>query len=74
VDPAYANRDNEVWLDFVANRNGVGRVQVQQNWNFDESRSPWSLVLHAEHTHTSAGEAGSAGARLACLTRDAVTP
>ena len=70
VDPAYANRDNEVWLDFVANRNGVGRVQVQQNWNFDQARSPWSLVLHAEHTHTSPGRAGTAGARLACLTRD----
>jgi len=25
-------------------------------------------VVHAEHTHTGSGEAGTAGARLACLT------
>jgi Cu-Zn family superoxide dismutase len=71
VDPAYANPANEVWLDFVANANGVGRVRATQAWNFHESRPPWSLVLHAEHTHTEPGKAGTAGARLACLTRDA---
>lgn len=71
VDPAYANPANEVWLDFVANANGVGRARASQAWNFHESRPPWSLVLHAEHTHTAKGEAGTAGARLACLTRDA---
>ncbi|MDI6105775.1 superoxide dismutase [Actinoplanes sp. NEAU-A12] len=73
VDPAYANPDNEVWLDFVTNTHGVGRVRARQDWNLDESRQPWSLVLHAEHTHTTPGVAGTAGARLACLTRDTVT-
>ncbi|GAA1629411.1 hypothetical protein GCM10009828_066870 [Actinoplanes couchii] len=71
VDPAYANPRNEIWLDFITDRNGVGRATTAQSWAFDESRPPLSLVLHAEHTHTAPGEAGTAGARLACLTRDA---
>ncbi|HWS38324.1 MAG TPA: superoxide dismutase [Actinoplanes sp.] len=70
VDPAYANPRNEIWLDFVPDRNGVGRATTAQEWAFDEARPPWSLVLHAEHTHTGAGVAGTAGARLACLTKD----
>ncbi|WP_246635327.1 superoxide dismutase family protein [Actinoplanes hulinensis] len=74
VDPAYANPRNEVWLDLTADRNGVGRSVSAQDWMFDLKRAPWSLVLHAEHTHTGPGEAGTAGARLACLTRDALTP
>lgn len=73
VDPAYANPRNEIWLDLTANRNGVGRAVSSQTWTFDESRPPWSLVLHAEHTHTGPGEAGQAGARLACLTRDTLS-
>ncbi|MBO3737076.1 superoxide dismutase family protein [Actinoplanes flavus] len=72
VDPAYANPRNEVWLDLTAGRNGVGRSVSAQEWTFDRKRAPWSLVLHAEHTHTGPGEAGTAGARLACLTRDAL--
>jgi Cu-Zn family superoxide dismutase len=70
TDPAYANPRNEVWLDFVADRNGVGRAVSAQDWTFAGDRQPRSLVLHAEHTHTAPGEAGTAGARLACLTRD----
>jgi Cu-Zn family superoxide dismutase len=71
VDPAYANPANEVWLDFVADRNGVARAHTTQSWSFHATRAPRSLVLHAEHTHTEPGAAGTAGARLACLTRDA---
>jgi Cu-Zn family superoxide dismutase len=70
TDPAYANPRNEVWLDFVADRNGVGRAVSAQNWTVTGDRQPRSLVLHAEHTHTAPGQAGAAGARLACLTRD----
>ncbi|GIF44311.1 superoxide dismutase family protein [Actinoplanes xinjiangensis] len=70
TDPAYANPRNEVWLDFVADRNGVGRAVSTQKWTFGDDRQPRSLVLHAEHTHTEPGAAGTAGARLACLTRD----
>jgi Cu-Zn family superoxide dismutase len=71
VDPAYANPRNEIWLDFKADRRGVGRAQSVQTWQFDSARPPWSMVLHAEHTHTAPGEAGTAGDRLACLTRTA---
>lgn len=70
TDPAYANSRNEIWLDFVADRHGVGRAATAQEWTFDATRPPWSLVVHAEHTHTTAGEAGTAGPRLACLTKD----
>ncbi|MEU8659668.1 superoxide dismutase family protein [Actinoplanes philippinensis] len=68
TDPAYANPRNEIWLDFTADRNGVGRAVSAQDWVFADDRQPRSLVLHAEHTHTAAGVAGTAGARLACLT------
>lgn len=68
TDPAYANPRNEVWLDFIADRNGVGRAVSAQDWTFAAGRPPRSLVLHAEHTHTMPGAAGTAGARLACLT------
>ncbi|WP_430791769.1 superoxide dismutase [Actinoplanes sp. G11-F43] len=68
VDPAYANPRNEVWLDLVAGADGAGRAVSTQEWDFDPARPPWSLVLHAEHTHTGPGVAGTAGARLACLT------
>jgi Cu-Zn family superoxide dismutase len=72
ADPEYANPGNEVWLDFTADAAGTGRATSTQRWHFDESRPPWSMVLHAERTHTGPGEAGMAGARLACLTRTAV--
>ncbi|SDT61677.1 superoxide dismutase family protein [Actinoplanes derwentensis] len=73
VDPAFANARNEIWLDLITDVNGVGRAVTAQDWAFDASRPPWSLVLHAEHTHTVPGQAGTAGARLACLTRDSET-
>ncbi|BBH67132.1 hypothetical protein ACTI_38170 [Actinoplanes sp. OR16] len=69
VDPAYANPENEVWLDFTADATGAGSVTSVQGWRFSSERPPWSFVLHAEGTHTGHGEAGTAGARLACLTR-----
>ena len=72
VDPAFANPENEVWLDFTADAKGAGHAVAEQKWKFDENRPPWSLVLHAQHTHTDEGEAGTAGARLACLTRKPV--
>jgi Cu-Zn family superoxide dismutase len=73
VDPRYANPRNEVWLDFTAGADGTGRATSVQRWHFNKSRPPWSMVLHAERTHTKPGEAGTAGARLACLTRTAVS-
>ncbi|GLY02060.1 hypothetical protein Acsp01_24390 [Actinoplanes sp. NBRC 101535] len=69
VDPEYANPENEVWLDFTTDAHGTGAATAEQNWHFDAGRPAWSVVLHTEHTHTDPGEAGQAGARVACLTR-----
>jgi Cu-Zn family superoxide dismutase len=66
VDPAYANPRNEIWLDFTTDRHGTGAAVAVVNWQFGQRRAG-SVVLHASHTHTMPGEAGTAGPRLACL-------
>ncbi len=68
ADPAYANPRNEVWLDFTADSRGAATVTAHQDWTFDEVEPPRSLIVHAEHTRTAAGKAGTAGPRVACLT------
>jgi len=68
ADPAYANPRNEVWLDFTADTSGAATVTASQDWAFDEAEPPRSLIVHAEHTRTVAGKAGTAGPRVACLT------
>jgi superoxide dismutase, Cu-Zn family len=67
VDPAYANPQNEVWLDFLADGAGSGTAVTQENWTFDPEAPPRSLVIHDEITRTEKGVAGMAGARAACL-------
>jgi Cu-Zn family superoxide dismutase len=67
-DPAYANPRNEVWLDFTADATGVAGAVSEQRWAFDPGQRPRSLVLHADPTRTAVGVAGTAGARVACLT------
>ncbi|PRY43287.1 superoxide dismutase [Umezawaea tangerina] len=66
TDPAFANPDNEIWLDFTTNAKGSGLAVARVDWTFTDRR-PASVVVHAEHTHTGSGTAGTAGARLACL-------
>ncbi|MEV6842541.1 hypothetical protein [Actinoplanes sp. NPDC051411] len=68
VDPSYANQDNEVWLDFLADAAGAGTAVSPENWAFDPKAPPRSLVIHAGTTRTGMGVAGTAGARAACLT------
>ncbi len=68
VDPAYANPDNEVWLDLTTDGTGAASVTAVHDWTFPADRRPRSLVLHAQPTKTGPGEAGTAGARVACLT------
>lgn len=68
VDPAYANPRNEVWLDFTADTQGSATASATEDWRFDQNRPPRSLIVHAEQTRTAAGKAGTAGARVACLT------
>ena len=68
VNPVYANPQNEVWLDFTADLRGAATVASGRDWTFDPVRPPRSLVIHAERTRTGEGKAGTAGARVACLT------
>lgn len=69
TDPAYANRDNEIWLDFTTDAGGTGVGLTHVDWMFGD-RGARSVVIHEHHTHTGEGEAGTAGARLACVNAD----
>ncbi|WP_328825324.1 superoxide dismutase family protein [Tomitella gaofuii] len=69
TDPAYANPQNEVWLDFSTDGSGAGHASTTVDWEFRDGGAQ-SLVLHAKHTATGPGEAGSAGDRLACIDVD----
>ena len=70
TNPAYANPDNEIWLDFTTDEDGNGSAQTRVAWQFEPDRRPHSVIIHAEQTHTGETDSGTAGARLACLTVD----
>jgi Cu-Zn family superoxide dismutase len=70
VNPVYANPQNEIWLDLTTDEDGNGVAQSKQDWQFPPDRRPRSVVLHAQHTSTAPGTAGTAGARLGCLSVD----
>ena len=70
VDPAYANPENEIWLDLLTDEQGAGGAAASVPWGFARDRRPGSVVVHAMPTATDPGEAGSAGARAACVTVD----
>jgi Cu-Zn family superoxide dismutase len=68
TDPAFANPQNEIWLDLRTDGEGDGESTAEMPFVFAD-RAPASVVIHeAEVTATTPGQAGSAGARLACLT------
>jgi superoxide dismutase, Cu-Zn family len=67
VDPAYANPQNEVWLDFQTDAQGNGTVTAEGSWPLDTREDAQSVVIHEMHTHTEPGKAGTAGGRLACI-------
>jgi Cu-Zn family superoxide dismutase len=67
VDPRYANVKNEVWLDFTTDANGAARASATVGWEFRPGEAN-AIVVHATHTRTDNGKAGTAGDRLACLT------
>jgi Cu-Zn family superoxide dismutase len=68
TDPAYANPRNEVWLDLRTDGTGSGTATAEVPFAVGE-RAPASVVVHeAQATATDPGRAGTAGARLACLT------
>ncbi|OZM70145.1 superoxide dismutase [Amycolatopsis antarctica] len=66
VDPAYANPDNEIWLDLTTDAVGNAVAVSTVDWGFDERRA-MSVVIHETHTHTDPGHAGMAGKRPACV-------
>ena len=69
TDPAYANPENEVWLDFHTDQDGAGHAETDVPFRFVENRSPRSIVIHeGGATMTDMGHAGTAGGRAACLT------
>ncbi|WP_199429494.1 superoxide dismutase family protein [Qaidamihabitans albus] len=68
-DPAFANPENEIWLDFTTRASGNGFAMSSVEWAFGERR-PQSIVIHDHHTSTAPGEAGDAGDRLACINVD----
>jgi Cu-Zn family superoxide dismutase len=66
VDPTYANPRNEVWLDFTTDAGGRAIAFTSVGWDF-RAGGARSIVIHEHHTDTSAGMAGTAGARVACI-------
>lgn len=69
TDPAYANPQNEIWLDFTTDENGNADSSTTVDWEFRDDEAN-SVVIHAQHTMTEAGSAGQAGDRLACVDED----
>ena len=70
VDPNFANPRNEIWLDLTTNSTGKGVAVTTVPWQFSPDRRAHSVVIHEKHTSTEPGSAGTAGARLGCLTVD----
>lgn len=74
TNPQYANPRNEIWLDVRTDSTGSGTSRTSVPFVFTD-RGPGSIVVHeAMQTATQPGQAGKAGARIACLTLSAVQP
>jgi Cu-Zn family superoxide dismutase len=68
VDPRFANPQNEIWLDLTTDETGAGSAETTVAWEFPDDRRAGSVVVHAMPTSSEPGEAGTAGARAACIT------
>lgn len=68
VDPAYANPQNEIWLDLTTDATGAGSATATVPFEFPADRRAQSVIIHAMETMTEPGKAGTAGARAACIT------
>jgi Cu-Zn family superoxide dismutase len=66
VNPAFANSTNEIWLDFKTDDDGDATTATTVPWEFTNARAA-SVVIHADPTQTAVGKAGTAGARVGCL-------
>jgi Cu-Zn family superoxide dismutase len=71
TNPEFANPRNEVWLDFRTDGSGSGSSRTTVPFVFT-NRGPGSVVVHeGMQTETEPGKAGTADARIACLTLSA---
>ncbi len=67
TNPEYANPDNEIWLNLRTDATGAGTARTTVPFAITD-RGPGSIVVHeAEQTATGPGNAGKAGARIACV-------
>lgn len=67
-NPEFANPRNEVWLELHTDATGAGTARTTVPFVLTD-RGPGSIVVHeAMDTATAPGKAGTAGARIACLT------
>lgn len=67
TDPAYANPQNEIWLELRTDGSGSGTAATTVPWP-TSNRGPQSIVVHeAMQTMTGPGVAGTAGGRIACM-------
>jgi Cu-Zn family superoxide dismutase len=66
VDPAFANSANEIWLDFKTDAQGNATTASTVPWVFTNAKAA-SVVIHADPTQTTPGKAGTAGARVGCV-------
>ena len=74
TNPEYANPNNEIWLDLRTDAAGSGTSRTTVPFVFTD-RGPGSIVVYeAPQTATGPGQAGKAGAPVACLTLSAVQP
>lgn len=67
TDPAYANPQNEIWLDLRTDQRGTGSSTTTVPFTFTD-RAPASVIIHEKMaTAMGPGQAGTAGGRLACI-------
>lgn len=67
TNPEYANPRNEIWLDVRTDSDGSGSSGASVPFTFTD-RAPASIVVYdAQTTATAPGQAGQAGAPVACL-------
>ena len=66
VDPAFANSTNEIWLDFETDDDGNATTASTVPWVFQDKKAA-SVVIHENPTQTAPGKAGTAGARVGCV-------
>ncbi|MGH8571285.1 MAG: superoxide dismutase [Gammaproteobacteria bacterium] len=67
TNPEYANPRNEIWLDLRTDSDGSASSGASVPFTFTD-RAPASIVVYdAQTTATAPGQAGQAGAPVACL-------